>query len=69
MKSSVFNIGYITDEEKESIDGYAFVHGTGGVSEAGIWQPEGVPTVYNFINSAAHKVRLEPVILTCKDSG
>ena len=36
--------------------------------ETGTWQPEGVPTVYNFINSAATKYDLT-IILTCKDSG
>ena len=36
--------------------------------ETGSWKPEGVPTVYNFINSAATKYDLT-VILTCKDSG
>ncbi len=36
--------------------------------ETGVWQPEGVPTVYNFINSASTKYDLT-LILTCKDSG
>ena len=34
----------------------------------GVWQPEGVPTVYNFINRASKKYNLT-VVLTCKDSG
>lgn len=36
--------------------------------ETGVWKPEGVPTVYNFINSASKKYDLT-LILTCKDSG
>ena len=36
--------------------------------ETGVWQPEGVPTVYNFINSAVEKYNLT-LILACKDSG
>ena len=36
--------------------------------ETGMWKPEGVPTVYNFINFAATRYDLN-LILTCKDSG
>ena len=36
--------------------------------ETGIWQPEGAPTVYNFINRAATSYDLT-ILLTCKDSG
>lgn len=36
--------------------------------ETGVWKPEGVPTVYNFINRAAKSYDLT-LILTCKDSG
>ena len=36
--------------------------------ETGIWQPEGIPTVYNFINRAATSYDLT-IFLTCKDSG
>ena len=33
-----------------------------------IWRPEGVPTVYNFINKASKEFDLT-LMLTCKDSG
>jgi glycosyltransferase involved in cell wall biosynthesis len=36
--------------------------------ETGEWQPEGVPTVYNFINKASKNFDLK-LLLTCKDSG
>ena len=36
--------------------------------KTGVWSPEGVPTVYNFINAASKKYDLK-IILTCKDSG
>ena len=36
--------------------------------KAGVWEPEGVPTVYNFINRATKHYNLS-LILTCKDSG
>ena len=36
--------------------------------EHGRWKPEGVPTVYNFIDRASKRYELK-IILTCKDSG
>lgn len=35
---------------------------------SGVWQPEGVPTVYNFLNRASDQYDID-LVLTCKDSG
>lgn len=36
--------------------------------KSGKWEPEGVPTVYNFINQAVRNYDLS-LVLTCKDTG
>ncbi|MDA8881824.1 glycosyltransferase family 4 protein [Alphaproteobacteria bacterium] len=42
--------------------------GLEGSLASGNWKPEGVPTVYNFIDHASKKYDVS-LILTCKDSG